>query len=375
MGEPLNVGIIGCGKIIAQYLETFQRLDDVCLIAVADIDDTRSQAIAESTDGVTALSVDELLRHPTIAAVVNLTIPAVHADVSLRIIDAGKSVYVEKPLTATTSEARTVLAAAANAGVVLGCAPDTVLGTGFQTARQAIDEGLIGSPIAATATMVTPGHERWHPDPDFYYLPGGGPLLDMGPYYITALVSLIGPVDRVLGAASATRLSRTIHTGPRAGETIAVSTPSHVTGVLVHESGALSTILTSFDAVATKASNIEVHGELGTLSVPDPNKFSGDVHVRELGGSDWRQLPVSAGYRNASRGYGLADMIWSHQDALAETGRTVEWPGSIKPRASGALAYHVLDIMESLLQSAETGNTVDVLSTASRPEVVALTER
>ena len=179
----------------------------------------------------------------------------------------------------------------------MGCAPDTVLGTGIQTARKAVDDGRIGPPISATATMVTPGHERWHPDPDFYYQPGGGPLLDMGPYYITALVTILGPVVAAIGAASHTRTTRTIESGPRAGATIPVATDSHVTGVLVHESGVLSTLVMSFDAVATRAAPIELHGERGSLVVPDPNMFEGDVELHELGGSGWTTLPVSARVR------------------------------------------------------------------------------
>ena len=210
MGKPLNVGIIGCGAIIAQYLVNFRRLEDINLVAVADLDPSRAQAVADSYDGVRALTVDALLAADDVELVLNLTIPAAHAEIALRAIAAGKSVYGEKPLAATTAEARQVLDAAAAAGVVVGCAPDTVLGTGIQTARKAIDDGLIGRPISATATMVTPGHERWHPNPDFYYQPGGGPLLDMGPYYVSALVTLLGPVVSVIGAASHTRDERTI---------------------------------------------------------------------------------------------------------------------------------------------------------------------
>jgi len=368
VGKPLAVGIIGCGKIIAQYLETFARLDDVQLVAVADIDMARAREIADATPSAEALSVADLLAHPGIDAVVNLTIPVAHAEVSLAIIAAGKAVYVEKPLTATTAEARTVLEAARAAGTIVGCAPDTVLGTGIQTARRAVDDGLIGTPIAATATMVTPGHERWHPNPDFYYVPGGGPLLDMGPYYVTALVTLLGPVAEVIGAASATRSTRTIGSGARAGEVIPVSTPTHVTGVLRHESGVLSTLVTSFDAVATTASKIEVHGDAGSLSVPDPNRFVGDVRLFALGDTEWRTLPVSAGYEKAARGYGVADMVWSAR-AAADGAVLAE------PRASGELAYHVLEVMESMLASADSGRSVQVSSTVARPPAVPLTDR
>ena len=357
--EPLKVGIIGCGAIIAQYLTNFRRLDQIELVAVADLDPVRAQAVADDYDGVRAVSVDELLAADDVDLVLNLTIPAAHADVALKAIAAGKSVYGEKPLAATTAEAQQVLAAAREAGVVVGCAPDTVLGTGIQTARKAIDDGLIGAPISATATMVTPGHERWHPNPDFYYQPGGGPLLDMGPYYVSALVTLLGPVVSVIGAASHTRNERTIGSGPRAGETVPVNIDSHVTGVLVHASGALSTLFMSFDAVKSKSPNIEIHGERGSLVVPDPNHFDGDVQLFALGAEDWQTLPVSAGYVDSGRGFGIAD--------LAATP-----PGS-EPRAGGQLAYHALEVMESVLASAKSGSAVQIQSTAARPAAVELT--
>jgi predicted dehydrogenase len=360
VGEPIRVGvgIIGCGLISAQYVATFERLPFLRLVAVADLDPARAAAVAGRA-GVRPLRVDELIADPEVDAVLNLTIPAAHADVALRAIAAGKYVYGEKPLALSTAEAREVLQAAAAAGLRVGCAPDTVLGTGTQTARKAIDDGAIGSPIAATATMVTPGHERWHPNPDFYYAPGGGPLFDMGPYYISSLITLLGPVDSVIGAASRTRDARTISSGPRQGEQVPVSTPTHVTGVLVHASGVLSTLVMSFDAVSTQASPIEVHGDLASLVVPDPNRFDGEVLVRAPGDQKWRSLPTSAGYQDASRGYGLAD--------LAAT------PPDLEPRAGGQLAFHVLDIMESLLASAGTSKALSVQSTCARPRPVQLT--
>ncbi|SDX44546.1 Predicted dehydrogenase [Arthrobacter sp. cf158] len=358
--KPLNVGIIGCGAIIAQYLSNFRRLESINLVAVADLDPARAQAVADSYDGVRALTVDELLAADDVQLVLNLTIPAAHADIALKAIAAGKSVYGEKPLAATTAEALEVLDAAAAAGVVVGCAPDTVLGTGIQTARKAIDDGLIGAPVSATATMATPGHERWHPNPDFYYQPGGGPLLDMGPYYVSALVTLLGPVVSVVGAASHTRSERTIGSGPREGQKVPVDIDSHVTGVLVHQSGALSTLFMSFDAVKTKSPNIEIHGQTGSLIVPDPNYFDGDVQLFALGAEDWETLPVSAGYVDSGRGFGIAD--------LAAT------PEGQEPRAGGQLAFHALDVMESVLESARSGQAVAIRSTAARPTAVDLQE-
>ncbi|GAA5044836.1 putative dehydrogenase [Thermocatellispora tengchongensis] len=355
MGQPLTVGIVGCGAIAAQYLRTIGRLPQVRLVAVADLDPERARATARPYPGVEALGVAELIADPRIQVVLNLTVPAAHAEIALRAIAAGKDVYCEKPLAATSQDARRVLEAAREAGVRVGCAPDTVLGTGTQTARAAIDDGLIGRPVAATATMMTPGHERWHPNPDFYYAPGGGPLLDMGPYYVSSLVTMLGPVSTVIGAAGRTRAKRTIGSGPRQGEEIPVTVDTHVTGVLVHESGALSTLVMSFDAVATQAPNIEVHGEQGSLVVPDPNHFDGPVLLTRLGEDAARELPVSAGYTEAGRGVGLIDFLSDRE-----------------PRAGGTLAFHVLDVMESLLASAHAGRSVDVESTCERPATVTL---
>jgi predicted dehydrogenase len=359
VGQPLRVGLIGCGAISGQYLATIARLPQLELAAVADRDEARAERIAVA-QGVRALSASDLLADPDVDAVLNLTVPVAHAEVAMAAIAAGKIVYGEKPLAASSEQARRIVDAASAAGVRIGCAPDTVLGTGIQTARRAVDDGLIGTPVAASATMVTPGHERWHPDPDFYYQPGGGPLLDMGPYYVTALITLLGPVAEVVGMSSRSREVRTIGSGPRAGLAVPVAIDTHVTGVLRHLNGALSTLIMSFDLVGTHARPIEVHGDLGSLSVPDPNRFDGSVELRRLGDAEWADLPVSAGYLAASRGYGLADL------ALTE-------PGA-EPRANGSLALHVLDVMNSLLLAARDHRTLPVTSTAVRPAPVTLAD-
>ncbi|SDR24847.1 Gfo/Idh/MocA family protein [Thermostaphylospora chromogena] len=356
MGEPVKVGLVGCGTIAKQYLRTIGEQPRLRLTAAADLDPARARAVADATPGVRALTVEELVADPEVDVVLNLTVPAAHAHVAHLAIAAGKDVYGEKPLAVTTTEAREVLDAAAAAGVRVACAPDTVLGTGVQTARAAIDSGAIGRPSAAVATMISAGPERWHPDPDFYYVAGGGPLMDMGPYYITALVTLLGPVTSVVGAAARARATRVIGSGPRAGQTIPVSVDTHVTGALTHESGAMSTLVMSFDAVATRAPNIEVHGDRGSLVVPDPNRFDGEVLLCELSGDGWRTLPVGGGYAQAGRGVGLAD--------LAAT------PPDVEPRAGGRLAFHVLDVMEALLASARSGQAVAVSSTCERPRPV-----
>lgn len=355
MNEPGRIGIVGLGNISRAYLDTLARHPGVRITAVADLDTARAAAAAAELEHARALPVDRLVSSADVDVVLNLTIPAAHVDVDLAAIGHGKHVYSEKPLAVTFDDASRVLRAAEAAGVRVGCAPDTVLGTGTQTARAAIDAGRIGRPIAATATMVTAGHERWHPAPDFYYLPGGGPLLDMGPYYVSSLVHLLGPVRAVVGAGSRLRRERVISSGARAGERIPVEVDSHVTGVLEHTDGALSTITTTFDGVATTAAPIEVHGETGTLTVPDPNRFDGAPALFALGGSGWVPLDPSAGYVDGARGVGLLDFLAG------------------PARASGAVALHVLEVMTALLRSAEEGRRVGLTTTVERPAPVPLT--
>jgi predicted dehydrogenase len=351
VGDALRVGMVGVGTISGQYLDTLGRLPGVELVAAADLDPSRH------VPGVRTMTPAELYAADDVDLVLNLTIPKAHAEVALSAIAAGKHVYNEKPLALSTMEGREVLAAASAAGVRVGCAPDTVLGTGTQTARRCLDDGLIGTPVAATAFMVTPGHERWHPAPEFYYQPGGGPLFDMGPYYLTALVTLLGPVRRVTGLASTPRASRVIGQGPRAGASFPVATPTHITGTLEHANGALTTLLMSFDVWAAALPNLEVHGTAGSLSVPDPNDFAGEVRVFTPDTQEWRAVPPSAGYENAGRGTGVADLA----AALAT---------DTEHRANGELAYHVLDIMESLMRAAESGETQTLASTTERPRSV-----
>lgn len=354
---PLRVGLVGAGAISGAYLKTLPRLPGLRLTAVADLDPARAAAVADAEEGVRALTLAELTAADEVDLVLNLTIPAAHAEVALAAVAGGKHVYGEKPLAATTAEARTVLEAATAAGVRVGCAPDTVLGTGVQTARAALDDGAIGRPVAATAFMVTPGHERWHPAPEFYYQPGGGPLLDMGPYYLTALVTLLGPVRRVVGLSSTSTPEREIGSGPRAGQRFPVNVATHVTGVLEHADGALSTLVMSFDVWAGELPRIEVYGSGGTLSVPDPNGFDGQVRLFRGATEAWEPLPVLGGYADSSRGYGVADLARALHRGTGH-------------RANGELAYHVLDVMESLLEAARTGQSVAIASTCARPDAV-----
>lgn len=358
MGEPHGIGIVGLGVISRAYLSTIAQYPALKIVAVADLDAARAAEVAAET-GAEALDVDALVAHPGVQTVLNLTIPAAHADIALRAIAAGTAVYGEKPLAASFEDAGRVMAAASAAGVAVGCAPDTVLGTGIQTARGVVDSGRIGTPIFATATMVTPGHEAWHPNPDFYYLDGGGPLLDMGPYYVSSLVQILGPAVSVTGRSSRLRDTRMIANGPRTGEQIPVEIETHVTGVIEHANGALSTITTSFDGVATTAAPIEIHGTEGSLAVPDPNWFAGDVQLRLRGEKEWQLVPPTHGFVDAGRGVGLRDFVHT--------------PAGEDSRASGTFGLHVLEIMTALLRSAQEGRTVPLTTTVERPPIVPLT--
>jgi len=356
VGSTLNIGVVGVGNISQQYFAQFPKLPNLTLTAVADLDRDRAAATAES-QGVVSLSVDELLTDPRIDAVLNLTIPAAHTEIALRSLDAGKHVYGEKPLALATAEAAPVLARAAELGLRVGSAPDTVLGTGIQTARAILDDGRIGSPVAAAVAWTAPGHELWHPAPAFYYQPGAGPLFDMGPYYLTSLVTFFGPVVRVSGAVGRSDRERTVATGPLAGTRIPVDVDTHVTAILEHANGVISTVTVSFEVWESRVPLFEVYGTAGTLSVPYPNQFDDTVSIATAADRTWTDVPFEAGYADAGRGVGLADLA-----RAVETGRP--------HRASGELAFHVLEIMESIIHAGRSHEVVTLSSTAARPEPV-----
>lgn len=358
MGSALRIGVIGVGHISGQYFAQFPLLANLELVAVADRDATRAASVA-AEQGVKALSVDDLLADPGIDAVLNLTVPEAHADIALRALAAGKHVYGEKPLALSTASAALVLERAAEEGLRVGSAPDTVLGTGIQTARAILDADRVGSPIGAAVHWTAPGHELWHPAPAFYYQPGGGPLFDMGPYYLTSLVTLFGPVLRVSGAVATSTRQRTVGTGPHAGTPIPVDVDTHVTALLEHANGVTATVTVSFEVWATRAPLFEVYGTAGTIAVPDPNRFSDAVSVAGADHPEWAECAPQAGYADAGRGVGLADMA----TAIA-SGRP--------HRASGELAFHVLEIMEAVIRSGHEHAVIELASTVKRPEPVAL---
>ncbi|MEQ9689440.1 MAG: Gfo/Idh/MocA family oxidoreductase, partial [Bauldia litoralis] len=282
--DRVGIGFIGCGNISAAYLKAARDFPILDVRAVADIAPQAAAARGEEF-GVPAKSIDDLLDDPAIEVVVNLTVPLAHVEVGLRAIAAGKHVHSEKPLAVTVAEARRLLDAARDRGVRVGCAPDTFLGGGHQTCRKLIDEGAIGMPLAGTAFFMCPGHERWHPNPGFYYLAGGGPMLDMGPYYITDLVNLLGPVRRVAGVTSRARSERLITSEPLNGTVVPVEVATHAAGTLEFVSGPVVTIVMSFDVAAHRHRPIELYGSEAAMSVPDPNNFGGDIEIARAGGA------------------------------------------------------------------------------------------
>jgi predicted dehydrogenase len=354
MSAKTKVGIIGCGNISDIYLENMCNVfDGLEVTACADLDDERAKEKAAKFDGVRALGVDELLADDDVSIVVNLTIPAAHAEVALAAVRAGKSVYNEKPLSISREDAKKLLDDASAAGVRVGCAPDTFLGAGLQTCRKLIDDGAIGAPVAATAFMLGRGPESWHPSPEFFYKVGGGPMFDMGPYYLTALISLMGPVKRVTGSARITFPKRTITSEPMNGKVIDVKIPTHIAGVLDFECGAVATLVTSFDVWGANVPRIEIYGAEGSLSVPDPNSFGGTVKLMGAGG-EWKEVALTHAYSKNSRGIGVADMA-----AAIQSGRP--------HRASGAQAFHVLDLMHSFHDASAEDRHVSLESTCDQP--------
>ncbi len=356
--KPVKVGLIGCGNISSIYFKNCARHPSLDLVACADLVPERACGRRDEF-GAHACSVDELLADPEIEIVLNLTIPNAHFEVGMAALEAGKSVYSEKPLSANREQGRRLLAKAREKGLLVGCAPDTFLGGGIQTCRKLIDDGWIGEPVAATGFMMGHGPEGWHPDPIFFYKRGAGPMFDMGPYYITALVNLIAPVKRVSGSARITFPQRTVTSEPKFGTIIDVEIPTHVAGVLDFANGAIGTLITSFDVWAADLPRIEIYGTEGSLSVPDPNTFGGPIRIRRAGAKDWADVPLTFGYAENGRAVGLADMA----QAL-RTGRP--------HRASGDLAFHVLDVMESIHDASREERYVHLEAALDRPAPLPL---
>ncbi|WP_201761368.1 MULTISPECIES: Gfo/Idh/MocA family protein [unclassified Nonomuraea] len=349
---PVGVALVGAGVISGQYLRNLTSFPDVRVLAVADLDADRAATVAREHGVPVSGDLSTALALPEVEIVVNLTVPSAHAAVALESLRAGKHVYGEKPFAMDMDEGAKVVAEAANRGLRLGCAPDTFLGAGLQSALHALRSGLIGTPVAVAAATQSLGPESWHPNPEFFYQPGGGPLFDLGPYYLTALVSLLGPVERVAAGTRKARGQRVVGSGPKEGAIFPVDVPTHVNALLDFPGAATATATFSFDSPVNRRM-IEVIGTEGALSLPDPNTFEGPLLARGLRDTDWRELPVSG--TTVSRGIGVLDLARSLRAGTPH-------------RASGELAYHVLELMSAIAQSGEASEFRPVTSTATAPE-------
>ena len=362
----LRAGLVGCGFISDIYLTNLAKFRDVAVVACAD---RAPEAAARQAAryGLDPRPVAELLRADDIDLVLNLTTPDAHAEVSLAAIEAGKSVYSEKPLAARFADGERIVAAAKAKGVAVGAAPDTVLGPGYQEARALIDSGAIGRPLSALAAVMSHGYEHWHPSPAFYYQPGGGPLLDMGPYYLSALASLLGPVAEVQALGQIGFAERIVTTpgSPNLGQKIRVETLTSVQALLSFANGAQATLLASFDVWRHGLAPIELHGETASLRLPDPNFFAGDLAIA-VGREDWRAVPLSHRLLGAAnwpadkpkqsnwRGLGIADLARAVIDKR-------------EPRASGAFGLHVLAAMDAILSAAVERKAISVTAPFTQP--------
>ncbi len=360
MSSPMRIGIIGCGSISNAYFGACRRFANLEVAACADLDVERAKAKGREHN-TTGMSVEQLLADPSIGLVVNLTIPAAHAAIDLRILDAGKHVFSEKPFALTREEGLSIVRTAKEKNRLVGCAPDTCLGAAVQTSRKLVDAGEIGKVVAFSANMLCGGHETWHPSPEFYYQQGGGPMFDMGPYYLHALITLLGPVTSVSGAARTTWATRTITSQPKRGTVMTVEIPTHLVSILEFASGAVGTLTTSFDIKSSHTLPcIELYGTDGSLQVPDPNGTGGPVRIRNRTLKDFSEVSHTHPYREGSRGVGVADLAMA-----ATTGRAA--------RANDAIAMHALDIMVAIHDSAASGRRIDLTTTCERPAAMDAT--
>lgn len=363
MNTPVRVGVVGCGTISAAYLTNMTASSHVDVIACADAVAERAQERAAEFGVPRAMSTEALISDPDVELVVNLTVPTAHAAINLAALAAGKHVYCEKPLATTRAEGRLIVDAAESRVLQVGCAPDTFLGAGIQTCLLLMDQGELGEPLAATAFMLNRGPASWHPNAAVFYQRGGGPMFDVGPYYLTALVCLLGPVRRVTGMGRVLFPEIKPDQGPLAGQTLEVSTHTFVAALMEFESGAQATLVTSFGIGGHDLPNMQVYCTRGILAVPDPNTFGGPVRIRaNEDDSVWTEVPLRFRHTDSRpprnfRGIGVDEMA----QAL-RSGR--------QPRASGELALHVLDVMESIQESDSMGRHIEVASRCRRPPLL-----
>jgi predicted dehydrogenase len=353
-GGPVGVGIIGAGVISTQYLENLTKFPDVAVRFIADLDTDRARTQAQAFGVPASGTVAELLERSDIEIVVNLTIPAAHVEVGLQILRAGKHVWSEKPIALDRESGRALLEEADRLGLRVATAPDTVLGAGVQTGLRAIAAGEIGAPLTALTIMHSSGPESWHPNPEFLFDLGAGPLFDMGPYYLTTLVHIFGPVRRVSATSSKSRATRVIGSGPRQGTEFPVNVPTAHSALIEFEGGASAVALFSFEAHLARTGVVEVTGVTGTLSLPDPNHFVGPSQLWRNGGDTTEIEAVGSTF---GRGSGVLDLARAIRSGSPE-------------RAPGELAFHVLDVMVAISEAARSGAVVEVESTVDQPETL-----
>lgn len=356
--KPVGVGVIGCGKISGQYFTHAKSFPILKMAACADMNPQAAKEKATEYGIPKACSVEELLADPSVELVLNLTVPKAHHPLAIATLQAGKHTYLEKPLGVSRQEAADIMDLAKRKNLLVGCAPDTFMGSGVQTGRKAIDDGKIGRPVSFTALMTCKGHEHWHPSPAFYYEVGGGPMFDMGPYYLTALLNLLGPVKRLAGMGAIAIPKRTITSAPLFGKTIAVETPDHIAGIMEFKVGAIGTIVQSFATHHGEFGILNIHGTEGAIQLPDPNKFAGPVRLRLKDQAEWSEIPAVFAH-DYGRAVGLADMA----DAI-RTGRSF--------RATGEQALAVVDLMQGFLESSEQGRYFEPTVRFERPAAMPI---
>lgn len=355
MSDKIKVGIVGCGVISDIYLNNLKNVfNNVEVIACCDLIRERAEKRASEYGIPKVYDPEDFYKDDDIELVVNLTYPKSHTEVDLLALNAGKHIYSEKPYGLEKSYAKKVIDLAKSKNLLSGSAPETFMGGGLQTCRKLIDDGAIGEPIAATGFMMGHGPESWHPDPEFFYEKGGGPMFDMGPYYLTALVSMLGPVKTVSGAAKITFPQRTITSQPKYGKVMNVEIPTYLNGTLTFANGVIGTVIVTFDVWGSTLPNIEIYGTEGTLRVPDPNTFGGPVKIKRANSNEWEEIPLMYGYQSNSRGIGVSDMC----SCLINGGTH---------RAHSDMAFHVLDIMESIHVSSDTHSMINLDTTCQRP--------
>jgi predicted dehydrogenase len=351
---------MGCGVISRAYVENAVAFDSYEIVACADLD--RAQAVAlGKASGLAVAGVDDLIADASVDVILNLTPPLVHAAVTRQALAAGKHVYTEKPLATDAPEAGELAREAAALGLRIGCAPDIFLGSAYQACRSVIDEGLIGQPLSVSAAMLVGDQETWHPNPDIFYTDGAGPLFDMGPYYLTAIVALLGPIERVAGFAAMRPFERTIEIGPRRGQQFTATTPTHTSATMQLGDGMTANLVASFEARDQYICDVAIYGSEGVLLLPDPNAFGGSVRLKR-GRAGWEDVPYASRGGADARGIGLHDMVESIAAGQPH-------------RASGELGAHIVDVARGILRSAEEGRIVQIESRVDQPEPLPVTSQ